>query len=214
VGDVKRLIEMHWFDGLPLWGCFTGLRGQEGEEEDWDIRIPNSDNEDSGKPLTAWAPIGIAQSREDFEKWMYAVRQIVALYRIDMPKWRSLSLEYLHIYNAFSGSHANMFQGKDSNVDLVEGVIDAVITTIEYHLGHNGDSEDGFANGYFRFSSGLMDGCEFRKTAGKREYACVDLVNKYCGKIDQALRVALGEEAYDEWEKSEDEKTVPKGLLF
>jgi hypothetical protein len=144
---------------------------------------------------------------------MYAVRQVVALYRINMSKWRSLSLEYLGAYDALTESFANMFQGEDSNAYLVEGVIDAISKTLEYHLGYDGDFKDGSTNLYFRFSSGFQNE-KFQKRAGEKEYACVDLVNKYCEKIDKALRAALGDEAYSEWEKSEDEKTLPKGLLF
>ncbi|KAI8933081.1 hypothetical protein NX059_009725 [Plenodomus lindquistii] len=34
---VKRLIELHWLEGLPLWGCFTGLHDDReiGPLQDW-----------------------------------------------------------------------------------------------------------------------------------------------------------------------------------
>jgi hypothetical protein len=46
--QVKRLIELHWVDGLPIWGCLTGLGDCYGDDEG------------------------------PFTDWMYSVRQIVA----------------------------------------------------------------------------------------------------------------------------------------
>ncbi|CBY00318.1 predicted protein [Plenodomus lingam JN3] len=51
--NVRRLIEPHWLDGLPLWSCLTGLN-----------EYRNS--------------IG------PFGDWTYAIRQIVAVYRVDV----------------------------------------------------------------------------------------------------------------------------------
>lgn len=35
--NIKRLIELHWLDGVPLWGCLTGLYSDRdiGPLEDW-----------------------------------------------------------------------------------------------------------------------------------------------------------------------------------
>jgi hypothetical protein len=53
--QVKRLIELHWLDGFPLWGCLTRL-------SDDDYRNCEGPSGDC----------------------MYSVRQIVALYRVDL----------------------------------------------------------------------------------------------------------------------------------
>lgn len=57
-----RLITLHWFHNLPLWDCLTGVRSN-------DISIKYN----------------------LFGRWMYSVRQIVALFHEGFTHWDSLS---------------------------------------------------------------------------------------------------------------------------
>lgn len=62
---VKRLVELHWLQGFPLWDVVTGLSTNEGNPRN---------------PLT------------DF---MYSILQIVALWRVDHDQWKFKATDYL-----------------------------------------------------------------------------------------------------------------------
>jgi hypothetical protein len=81
-GKVKRLIEAHWLEGLPLWGCLTGLRKENGFED-----LHKKERTGKGR----------------FWGWMYSVRQVVVLYHIRRTLWRDTSVACLKCWNAFEG---------------------------------------------------------------------------------------------------------------
>jgi hypothetical protein len=124
--NVHRLIEMHWLEGFPLWGCLTGFT-------DYD------------------------SDRGPFFDWMYSVRQIVALYRIDRQAWREQSIKYLQMCQPFDRDEAtsNIFS-EMSDAELVEAVIEWICNAIEYNLGYDGN-----------FSTVGRDGKEWDKDAFK-----------------------------------------------
>jgi hypothetical protein len=168
---VEKLIELHWLDGFPLWGCLTGL----------------SDRPDCKGPLG---------------DYMYSVRQIVALYWIDLAIWRTLSTEYLSRCRLLvkDESPGDMYTAM-SDTELVETVINLICAAIRYDLGYEGNyarvgrdgsewDEDVFE--VFRYKG------RYRETAYAMEHAWVHTVGQYRKKIDEELRDRLGE-AYEEW---------------
>jgi hypothetical protein len=89
--NVKSLISMHWLHGLPLWCCFTGFY-EDTEESDQDRRNK--------------IYMGSIALRRLLSERLYAVRQIVALYRIDVAMWRYLTIKYLKVYDILDVSTA------------------------------------------------------------------------------------------------------------
>jgi hypothetical protein len=106
--NVRRLMELHWLKGFPLWGCLTGL----------------CDEKCCGGP---------------FADWMYAVRQIVALYRVDYETWKWRSLKYLRRCEMMEDDDSSGGSFKTmTDADLVEATIDMLCTAIKYNLGRIG----------------------------------------------------------------------------
>lgn len=193
---VKRLIEMHWLEGLPLWGCLTGLR----EEPDPD------------------GPAEMVDKRA-FWSWIYAVRQIVALYKIEPAVWRSTSIKYLQRYEALKDDDFDAATiAHYSNVELVQAIIEALSEAIEYRLGWTGNFKDDDGSGYQEFDSENV-GYFFcptddnEKVACQLEHAIVLVADQYSIKISRILQSELGP-LYAEWEAYEDQKEIPKGLLL
>ena len=107
--NVKRLVELHWLEGFPLWGCLTGFNNYAGE-------------------------------RGPFFDWMYSVRQVVALYRVDHETWKWHSIKYLEEYKDLDNGES-LEEGFSALLDaeLVEKVIDMPCDEIEYNLGYDGN---------------------------------------------------------------------------
>jgi hypothetical protein len=80
---VKRLIESHWLGDLPLWGCWSGIRAEDG--------LKNKPRQER-------------RAKEVFGESIYSVRQVVALYHIKRGTWRELSVEYLNLWDVFEGN--------------------------------------------------------------------------------------------------------------
>jgi hypothetical protein len=185
---VKRLIEQHWLEGLPLWDFLTGLREWQG------TRSSN--------------PIEITAHR-CFWKWMYRIRQVVALHRIERMTWRDLSIAYLRRQEQIYHDEA---QGKAwetfEEADIVESVIDMLSNAIEFRLGFKGNrgygGEDFVREGYFSVKG---------RIANETEHAIVHLVNQYCERVNKTLREELGS-FYVQWEESEDQRVIPKDILL
>jgi hypothetical protein len=85
--SVKRLITLHWLDGVPLWDCLTSLRPDTEEIQQHDDRYYQ----------------GYCTSRDILGDWLWAVREVVALYTIRPSVWRTLSIEHLQVYNFVRG---------------------------------------------------------------------------------------------------------------
>jgi hypothetical protein len=198
--NVKRLIEMHWFDDLPLWGCFTGFY-EEVEDSD-----------------AARYDKGCIASRKLLSERLYAVRQIVALYRINVAMRRYLTIKYLKAYDILDDVSTLTPWVQRSDADIIEAIIDVVSKAIEYLLGYQGNFEatyyDSQEQEYERvkYAYFQLQG-EYEMIAREKEHAIVHLVNRYSIEVDRLLREELGK-FYGEWEEMEDEKTIPKGLLF
>ncbi|KAI4938883.1 uncharacterized protein J4E92_000164 [Alternaria infectoria] len=183
---VKRLVELHWLDGFPLWGCLTGL----------------SDRQDCKGP---------------FGDYMYSVRQVVALYRIDHEAWKSLSVEYLRRCEAMGDDDALESDFATlSDAELVEAVIDMLCGAIEYNLGYTGSyarigrdqtewDQDVFET--FRYKGSHV------RTAYEKEHAIVRVVSLYQKKVDRTLRDRLGE-VYEDWESVPDDALIPEGVVL
>jgi hypothetical protein len=193
---VKRLIEQHWLEDLPLWDCLTGLD----EGEGWS----RSDCPPS--------PIGMTAKR-CFWEWMYCIRQVVALYRIEPKTWRDLSIAYLRRYKQI---YVGQTEGKAwetfEEADIIEEIIDMLIDAIEFRFGCDGrwsGEEEHGDNGqqsdrYFHMKGWIVD---------ELGHAVVHLVNQYCERVNKTLREELGS-FYVQWEESEDQRVIPKDILL
>ena len=176
----KRLIELHWLEGLPLFGCLTGL----------------CDRGDCKGP---------------FGDYMYSVRQIVALYRIDNEAWHSLSVKYLHDWETMDAydSIESDFTDLD-DAELVEQVIDTLCKGIEYNLGYKG-SYSRLGRDKTEWSQDDLELFHYKgshaKTAYEKEHAIVRVVSLYRKKVDRELRWRLGN-TYEEWERLPDRDDV------
>jgi hypothetical protein len=189
--QVKRLIELHWVDGLPIWGCLTGLGDCYGDCEG------------------------------PFADWMYSVRQIVALYRVDRETWKSHSLKYLHMYKWMDHNEASADSSTTlSNPELIEAVIDMLCKAIEFNLGYEGNfslinrkGEEWKNKGVFKM---FQYKGKYRKVALEKQHAIVHIVGQYRAMVDAELRERLGE-ACEEWEGSDivavDRRLQPNGHI-
>ncbi|KAA8618219.1 hypothetical protein PtrV1_09726 [Pyrenophora tritici-repentis] len=175
--NVKRLVELHWLEGFPLWGRLTGC----------------TDFEDDRGP---------------FFDWMYSVRQIVALYRVNRETWKSHSIKHLRKCEDLDDDESleTNFPAL-ADVELVEKIIDMLCYAIEYNLGYRGNytllgrdgkecDKDVFKVFWYKRNH--------RKIALEREHAFVHHVRQYRNKIDKELRDLLGE-TYGEWERLADD---------
>ncbi|KAI0606523.1 hypothetical protein TUN199_09381, partial [Pyrenophora tritici-repentis] len=164
--NVKRLVELHWLEGFPLWGRLTGC----------------TDFEDDRGP---------------FFDWMYSVRQIVALYRVNRETWKSHSIKHLRKCEDLDDDESleTNFPAL-ADVELVEKIIDMLCYAIEYNLGYRGNytllgrdgkecDKDVFKVFWYKRNH--------RKIALEREHAFVHHVRQYRNKIDKELRDLLGE---------------------
>jgi hypothetical protein len=155
--------------------------------------------------------------RGPFFDWMYSVRQIVVLYRIDRQAWREQSIKYLQTCQPFDRDETTSYIfSKLSEVELVEAVIEWICNAIEYNLGYDGN-----------FKTVARDGKEWdkdafkvfrykrknRKIAYEREHMIMCKVSQYCHKVDRLLRARLQDE-YQEWERLPDKMGIPEGAVL
>jgi hypothetical protein len=210
-GKIRRLISMHWIDDLPLWSTLTG-HGP--EVINWaEPELRDQLEED-----------GLVDSREALEKWLYCVRQVVALYRIDHSLWRLHSERLLQLADlltdsGFAETYDMQWVVEDSqDADLMDGVCGMISSAIEYSLGYIGNFEETSNDpddeevekgkyDFFRYRG------EYEQIAYEPQHMEVLIVRKYCAAIDTILRDKLGE-FYEEWEMMEDDRVLPKGLVL
>jgi hypothetical protein len=186
---VKRLIELHWLHGFPLWGVLTGLSS-------------NVDN-----------------PRNPFTDFMYSVRRIVALWRIDNQKWRWKSTEYLARCLRFEGHKIEITESYWRQFTagvIIEAIIEMLVKAVEYRLGYQGswspvgrDKSEWHKKQMemFRFQG------DHRKVAFQKEHSVARMVDMYCEDVDERLRHVLGDR-FEEWEMLPDSEVIPQNVLL
>ncbi|KAH7396338.1 hypothetical protein BKA66DRAFT_438283 [Pyrenochaeta sp. MPI-SDFR-AT-0127] len=117
---VRRLIELHWFDGLPFWSWLFDYPGVYGAD---DVKQCDDDTVKGTDDKTAE---GTEQSSNKNHDWAYAIRQIVALHRINPIQWWQISTKYLKIYDLLSEAATEKMWKQASNTEIVEAVINMV----------------------------------------------------------------------------------------
>lgn len=115
---IKTLIQLDGLEGLPLWGCMTGQREEEGLQQ---------------------RPAREIRAKREFWRWMDRVRHIVALCHINPDVWQEFAIKTLGKWDDV----ANPTQPPQSWVDLLkediaEGVIEMLSDAIDYRCGYIG----------------------------------------------------------------------------
>jgi hypothetical protein len=186
---VKRLIELHWLHGFPLWGVLTGLSS-------------NGTN-----------------PRNPFTDFMYSVRQIVALWRVDNQKWRLKSTEYLARCLRIEGHKIEItdsYWRQFTDGVIIEAIIEMLVKAVEYRLGYEGswspvgrDKSEWHKKQMemFRFQG------DHRKVAYQKEHSVARMVDMYCEDVDERLRHVL-RDRYEEWEMLPDSAAIPQDVLL
>jgi hypothetical protein len=183
---VKKLVELHWLDGFPLWGCFTGL------SDSVDCDGPFGDYMYSVRQI-------VALYRVSREAW----------------KWHSINLLHKYQEMNDAGLSSSKLT-ELSDAELVEAIIDMLCKAIEYNLGYqgsfsrigrNGTEWDEDLFGMFRYQGTYV------KVATEKEYETVRIVEQYREKVNYGLRERLGA-AYDQWEELPDDAKIPKGVIL
>jgi hypothetical protein len=152
-----------------------------------------------------------------FGDYMYFVRQIMALYRIDPQTWKQHSTEYLRRCHQLvdDKSSANGYE-TPSDDRMVELIIDLLCGASEIHLeygdnyvrvGRNGSQLGASDFEVFRYKG------KYRKTAYVMAHAFVHIVCQYRDKVDRKLRQRLGGEC-EKWEKLPDDEAIPDGVVL
>ncbi len=183
---VKRLVELHWLDGCPLWGCLTGLSDRQ------DCKGPFGDYMYSVRQI-------VALYRTDYEAWKsLSIKYLYACRMMDEEEPSTDELEAL------------------SDAELIEAVIDMLYRAIEYNLGYGGsysrvgrDKTEWNENAITMFS---YKGSHV-KVAYEKEHAIVHVVGQYRKRVDKELRERLAE-AYEEWEELPDKEGIPEGVVL
>ncbi|KAL1799247.1 hypothetical protein ACET3X_003284 [Alternaria dauci] len=183
---VKRLVELHWLDGFPLWGCLTGLSDRQ------DCKGPFGDYMYSVRQT-------VALYRVDHEAWKSC--SIKYLHR---------SQEMDHDDSSVGKIEAL------SDSELVEATIDMLCNAMEYNLGYKGsysrigrDGTEWDENVFEMFNYEQ----QHAKVAHEKEHAIVHIVGQYRKRIDKELKGWLGE-AYDEWERLSDDARIPEDVIL
>jgi hypothetical protein len=186
---IKKLIELHWLEDLPLWGCLTGMRKEKG--------------------LDKKAPEEQTAKRELWSR-LDGVRHVVKLYHFDREEWRELSVEYLKKWaDVVSDSKAQRSWATLKDGEIVDEAIELLSNAIEYRCGYIGSwgygKEDQLADrskGYFLRKSPT-------KFAHEVEHSVVRLADQFCQHAMEKVRKGL-DGCYKEWKEQADQKPVPK----
>jgi hypothetical protein len=190
---VKRLIEAHWLENLPLWGCVTGLREEAGLKQ-------KSRNEKRTKRL--------------FWKWLYSVRRIVAVYHIKRSTWRDVSVKHLNLWDAFQDEDSKEKRRWESSSDaeIVEAIILFLSEAIEFNCGWRGNWGYGDDDAGSKEDTGCFRN-PLKLVSNELEHAQVHVANRYCFQIGTILENELGD-LYSEWENFDDKRMVPKDIVL
>ncbi|KZM28689.1 Glutathione transferase [Ascochyta rabiei] len=191
---LSRLFELHWLQGVPLWNCFTNTSCDRFERDDDSIT---------------------------FRTWLYSIRQIVALHRIDTSKWRDLSTQLLRRHDEL---HKDEFLWPLSDSSMIEAVVGVFNEALKYQIGRTGY----YAQGRYGDAVAKQKPPAVRESkeahyesryapddgvTTEREHAIVHNVTLYRVKINEAIRLELAD-VYEEWELGEDEKKIPEDVIF
>ncbi len=159
----KHLIELHWFRNFPLWHCLTG----------------------SGRSIES-----SSDDQRAIANCMYSLRQTVALFHIDRPTWRSLSITLLHLQSIMEDEERpESFWDQKSNVELVEAAIESMVASLRCRVGHN------------------------KKVGLILKHAIIHVENLHRKKVDAALRQRLGN-GYGEWERLPEDQSIPQDVVL
>lgn len=173
-----------------------------------------------GCPLWG-APTGLSQNSPNnpFTAFMYSVRQIVALWRVDHNQWECTILTYLAWYRTVTCAGVGTTRSYwllRTDAQVVEAAIEMLSKAAEYYLGYGGSwlpigrgcdkwkEED---REMFRFKD------PYAKVAYHNEHAVVHMVDLYRDEVDARLRVVLSDE-YDEWETLPDTQEIPQDITL
>ena len=177
-----RLITLNWLQDLPLWNCVTTVGSND---------ISNASNL--------------------FGRWLYSVRQIVALFHEGFAHWDTLTCKFLaHCHLVDSATAPNLSNMSMMEVvEVVEHVVDVVARAMYCRLYRRADysDDDRGAGPFYGYRSDWAD-------LGKPgEFAILHFVKQYQKEVDLALRQVLGE-IYEKWELEEDLKPIPGHLVL
>jgi hypothetical protein len=184
---IKKLIELHWLEGLPLWGCLTGMREEKGIDE---------------------KPPEEVKAKREFWKWMDGVRHVVELYHFNPEEWRKLSVKYLKRWAASAEKKQRSWAALEDG-EVVDEAIELLTDAIEYRCGFIGSwgygEEDQLADpskGYFLHSKPTRNAYEV-------EHSVVHLANQFYVEVKKTVEKEL-DSCYQECMTLDDEKFVPK----
>jgi hypothetical protein len=190
---VKRLIDLHWLQGFPLWGCLTSM---------CDTRCYNSP---LGELLYSVRQI-VALYRVQHDAWQkWSIEFLQACERAESEL---NECEDAHNYRELPAA------------ELVEQVIDRLCKVIEYILGYErtfpplGGNETKWDKDIlktFRYKRA------HKKVAYSVEHAVVNCLHQYRRAVDSKFRGLLSEDAYAEWEALPDRGTtgqIPEGIVL
>ncbi|RMZ68272.1 glutathione S-transferase III [Pyrenophora seminiperda CCB06] len=190
---VQRLVELHWLQGLPLWGCFTGLSDHP------DCKGPLGDCMYSVRQVVALYRIDHATWRRHSIEYLsrYDMVWLDSVTPRDSIGDAELVEQMIHLLCTAIKYHLGYY-GKGTSADPI------VISDSCYP---NSDGEELSSKIFRRLAK------YYSVTTREREHATVHVVCQYRKKINKELRERLGED-YHEWEHYPDEVPIPKDLLL
>jgi hypothetical protein len=193
---VERLFAMHWLVDLPLWGCLTGLRKEYRFADKAQMPKHGYEPKGTGAKIIYWA-------------WLQSMRQIVALYHIDRPAWREISIKYLDCWKVFLDDDTvrkTVWTTTIPEYIIVEAIIPFIGGAIKAQRGTSVNWRDNVSPrvDYFHVSESY--------NPQELGHGNAHLAGRYCLKVEEAIKKELGARL-EEWEKTEDDKVVPLDML-
>ncbi|KAG9193400.1 hypothetical protein G6011_03435 [Alternaria panax] len=184
--QAKKLIQLHWLDGFPLWSCLTSLSDRQ-------------DYKDLFGDYTYSVRRIVALYRVDREAWKsHSIKYLHGCKAMDNDDSSTNEIEAL------------------SDADLVEAIINMLCVAMGCNLGYKGSysrvgrdetewDEDGFE--VFNYK-GLHI-----KIAHEKERAILHVASQYRKQFDKELKERLGE-VYDECERLPEDARIPEGVIL
>jgi len=194
---VERLFAMHWLEDLPLWGCLTGLRKRFRLDDKAQVPKHGYELRAKGSKSTYWA-------------WLQSMRQIVALYHINRPAWRKISIKYLNCWKVFlynDTAQKPAWTTTTPDEIIVEAIIPFMGGAIKAQCGTSVNWTDNVSPRINFFHVSESD------NPHELGHGNAHLAHRDCLKVEEAIKKELGAR-FEEWEKMEDEKIVPLDILL
>jgi hypothetical protein len=184
---LKRLVELHWLKGIPIWTCFT--------------KSPVEEYEGGTVPDILYSVRQIvALQRAEPAQWKHVsieyIRkcEMTEVSCVPQADWQSLTTS-----------------------ELAEAIIETIMLAIEYRMGYKGSFSCLTRDGHEYTDDWMPMDYRFQgenaKVAYEKEHAAVHLFNLYRKKVDAVLRVQLGDD-YEAWEKLPDNEKIPQDVVF